>query len=180
MALAQKADNLIGSTMDLLITIFLRIPIVVYLLALGMSKIPLEGRVWDIISVIILALVVVGTFLYFHPIHKRKKKDPMKSLSPEEIRKIKKVQLFNIPNINQQYEAYGMIESKDTDKEQAKLKLQAEALKLGANAVINVTTNIDNNVTGSVGSVATMPRMVSGKTSTVTTYHYEGTAVKLI
>ena len=97
----------------------------------------------------------------------------------EEMNTIRKVQLFNIADIDKKYSVLGMIEAFDTDKTQAKEKLQLQALELGANAVINVTTNIDNNIKGSVGSVAGMPRMVEGKTSTVTTYHYEGTAIKL-
>jgi uncharacterized protein YbjQ (UPF0145 family) len=98
----------------------------------------------------------------------------------EEMANIRKVKLFNIPNISEGYTALGMIEAFDTDKTQAKEKLQLQALELGGNAVINVISNIDNNVKGSVGSVAGMPRMVEGRTSTVTTYHYEGTAVKLL
>ena len=98
----------------------------------------------------------------------------------EEMTAIRDIQLFNIPNIDKKYSVLGMIEAFDTDKTQAKEKLQLQALELGGNAVINVMSNIDNNVKGSVGSVASMPRMVEGKTSTVTTYHYEGTAVKLI
>jgi len=97
----------------------------------------------------------------------------------EEMNTIRKIQLFNIPNIGREYSVLGMIEASDTDKTQAKEKLQLQALELGANAVINVIFNIDNNVKGSVGSVAGMPRMVEGKTSTLTTYHYEGTAIKL-
>jgi len=100
--------------------------------------------------------------------------------TPEELAKINNVQLFNISDIGKVYEVLGMIEAQDTDKTKAKEKLQEEAYVLGANAVINVSTNIDNNVTGTVGSVVTMPRIVEGKTSTATTYHYEGTAVKLI
>jgi uncharacterized protein YbjQ (UPF0145 family) len=98
----------------------------------------------------------------------------------EEMNTIRKVQLFNIANIDKKYSVLGMIESFDIDKTQAKEKLQLQALALGGNAVINVISNIDNNVKGSVGSVAGMPRMVEGRTSTVTTYHYEGTAVKLL
>ncbi len=97
----------------------------------------------------------------------------------EEMDQVRNIQLFNISDINQEYNVLGMIEAQDIDKVKAKEKLQLQALELGANAVINVISNIDNNVIGSVGSVATMPRMVSGKTSTITTYHYEGTAVKL-
>ena len=98
----------------------------------------------------------------------------------EEMNTIRKIQLFNIPNIGKKYSVLGMIEASDVDKSQAKEKLQLQALELGGNAVINVISNINNNVNGSVGSVAGMPRMVEGKTSTITTYHYEGTAVKLL
>lgn len=97
----------------------------------------------------------------------------------EEMEQIRKIKLFNISDIKEEYKVLSMIESYDTHKEQAKEKLQLQALELGANAVINVTTNIDNNVKGNMGSVASMPRVVSGSTSTITTYHYEGTAVKL-
>ena len=98
----------------------------------------------------------------------------------EEMDAIRKVQLFNIADIDKKHSVLGMIEAFDTDKTQAKEKLQLLALELGANAVINVVSNIDNNIKGSVGPVAGMPRMVEGKTSTVTTYHYEGTAIKLL
>jgi len=100
--------------------------------------------------------------------------------SPEEMAKIRAIQLFNISDIKREYQALGMIESYARDKDEAKLKLQERALKSGADAVINVTTNIDNDVSGNVSSIAGMPSMVSGKTSTTTTYHYEGTAVKLV
>lgn len=98
----------------------------------------------------------------------------------DEMNAIRQIQLFNVPNIDKKHSVLGMVEVQDTDKTQAKEKLQLQALELGGNAVINVISNIDNNVKGSVGSVAGMPRMVEGKTSTVTTYHYEGTAIKLI
>ena len=98
----------------------------------------------------------------------------------EELEQIKTIQLFNISDIGKAYDVLGMIEAHATDKTKAKEKLQEEAYALGANAVINVSTNIDNDVTGSIGSVATMPRLVDGKTSTTTTYHYEGTAIKLL
>jgi len=97
----------------------------------------------------------------------------------EELEQIKSIQLFNISDIGKAYDVLGTIEAHAIDKTIAKEKLQEEAYALGANAVINVSTNIDNNLTGSIDSVATMPRMVEGKTSTVTTYHYEGTAIKL-
>jgi len=100
--------------------------------------------------------------------------------TPEELNQIKTIQLFNISDIGRAYDVLGMIESQNPDKIKAKEKLQEEAYKLGADAVINVSTNIDNNITSRVGSVATMPRLVEGKTSTITTYHYEGTAIKLV
>ncbi len=165
---------------QILITIIIRIPVVVYLLASVLKELPFKGTLWDIISVGILILIVLGTFFYFHPIPKKKKTTPFNNKTKEEMQKIQSIQLFNISDIEQPYKALGMIEAHDTDKSQAKEKLQLQALKLGADAVINVSTNIDNNVTGHIGSVATMPRVVSGNTSTVTTYHYEGTAVKLI
>ncbi len=93
---------------------------------------------------------------------------------------IRQIQLFNVPNIDKKHSVLGMIEAQDTDKTQAKEKLQLQALELEGNAVINVISNIDNNVKGSVGSVAGMPRIVEGRTSTTTTYHYEGTAIKFI
>ena len=108
------------------------------------------------------------------------KLEGMVDRTAEELEQIKSIQLFNISDIGKTYAVLGMIEAHDIDKTKAKEKLQEEAYALGANAVINVSTNIDNNVTGSVGSVATMPRLVDGKTSTTTTYHYEGTAIKLI
>ena len=98
----------------------------------------------------------------------------------KEMDAIRKVQLFNIADIDIKHSVLGMIEASDIDKTKAKEKLQLQAFELGGNAVINVMSNIDNNVKGNVGSVAGMPRMVEGKTSTVTTYHYEGTAVKLL
>ena len=62
--------------------------------------------------------------------------------SPEEMAKIRAIQLFNISDIKREYQALGMIESYARDR---------------VDVVINVTTNIDNDV--------------SGKTSTTTTYH---------
>jgi len=100
--------------------------------------------------------------------------------TPEELEQINSVQLFNISDIGKAYDVLGMIEAHAIDKTKAKEKLQEEAYALGANAVINVSTNIDNNVTGSVSSVTTMPRLVDSKTSTTTTYHYNGTAIKFI
>ena len=92
--------------------------------------------------------------------------------------KIKKVQLLNVSTLGHEFEIYGMIECEDTDKEIAKIKLQAEAYLLGATAVINVSIAVDNSTTTTIGSVATMPRMIEGRTSTITTYHYSGTAIK--
>jgi uncharacterized protein YbjQ (UPF0145 family) len=143
------------------------------------KEMDITSDIGNVIAVILLVIAVVGTFLIHHPIHKKKIKEPIDSISPEELSLLKNIQLFNVLNIDKKYTALGMIEAYDTDKIKAKEKLQLQAHTLGADAVINVVTNIDNNVTGSVGSLAGMPRMVSGKTSTTTTYHYEGTAVKL-
>ena len=167
------------TTLKILITIFIRVPMVAMVYVLIVNEINVTSRIGSIVAFVLLFIVIIGTFLTYHPIYKRKKKDTFKKYSSEELRKIKKVQLFNISNIGQEYEVCEMIESRDTNKEQAKLKLQIKAFEIGANGIINVTTNIDNNIIGSVGSVVGMPRMVSGTTSTVTTYYYEGTAIKL-
>jgi uncharacterized protein YbjQ (UPF0145 family) len=124
----------------------------------------------------LLALVIVVTFLFNHPIYK-KKKVPM---DKETLLKIKNIKLFNISDIGYEYKAFSMVESMDGDREIAKMKLKEKALRLGADAVINVMTNIDNKSTTTIGSVPGMPRVVSGKTTHDTTYCYEGTAVKLL
>ena len=180
MTIAKKLDGFI----DLLLTLFLRMPIVAVVVLWVVDEMNITSTVGQIIAIIVLVVSVVGMFLTHHPIHKnfsksKKANDKVNKQIEREIDDIVKVQLFNIANINQDYEVLGMVEAKDVNKEQAKRKLQLQVLELGGDAVINVMTNIDNNVTGSVGSVAGMPRMVSGSTSTVTTYHYEGTAVKL-
>ena len=180
MGIVEKTNRTIDKTIDVFITLFIRIPIVALVMVWIIKEMDITSNIGNIIAVILLVVAVVGTFLTHHPIHKKKIKDPIDSISPEELSQLKKIQLFNVSDINKKYTALGMIEAYDTDKIKAKEKLQLKAHTLGADAVINVVTNIDHNVTGSVGSVAGMPKMVSGKTSTNTTYHYEGTAIKFI
>ncbi len=132
----------------------------------------------------IIFLLIFGYLIWrfiLSPILSFFKKPPkpheIETKTDEEMKHIINIKLFNVSTINQEYKVIAMIESHDKKKEQAKRKLQLEALKVGGNAVINVTTSIDNNVTGSVGSVAGMPRVTTGSTSTETTYHYDGTAI---
>ncbi len=128
------------------------------------------------IVISIIFLVTIKLYSFYKKIFPKLEGLALKTT--EEIEIIKEIQLFNIANINKEYEAFGMIESYDIDKEFAKVKLQLKAFELGASAVINVTTNIDNNITGTIGSVRTMPKLTTGKTRTETTYHYIGTAVR--
>jgi len=126
---------------------------------------------------LMLIIVPIITFLLLFSFY-QKKRHYIYSLSRDELSKIKKVQLLNVSTLGHEFEIYGMIECEDTDKEIAKIKLQAEAYLLGATAVINVSIAVDNSTTTTIGSVATMPRMIEGRTSTITTYHYSGTAIK--
>ena len=173
MGFSIKVNNRIDVIKRVLMTLFIRIPIVLVLFFWFGNIVHLNKIVSSNVIFALFALVIVGTFLFNHPIHKKKKK----LIDKDTLAKIKNIKLFNISDIGYKYKAFSMIESMDGGREIAKMKLKA--LKLGADAVINVTTNIDNKSTTTIGSVPGMPRLVSGKTTHDTTYYYEGTAIKL-
>jgi len=111
---------------------------------------------------------------------KQQSKDPLRQYSTEELIKIQNIKLFNTSNITQKFEVCTMVEANATNQERAKVLLQAEAFKFEANAIINVTINIENNVKGKIRSARGMPNIIQGNTSTITTYHYVGTSIKLL
>ena len=176
MGFSIKVNNRIDVTKRVLMTFFIRLPIVLVFFFWFGNIVHLNKIVSSSVIFALFALVVISTFLYNHPIHKKEKK----LIDKDTLEKIKNIKLFNISDIGYEYKAFSMIESMDGDREIAKLKLKEKALRLGADAVINVTTNIDNKSTTTIGSVPGMPRLVSGKTTHDTIYCYEGTAVKLL
>ena len=176
--------------MEVLKTLFFRIPIVLFIIGVLLSI--FDSYTLNQYRNIILISTAVFIFVLLHT-NWIQKEDPLDkmiyqleelkkrhTISPETQAKIKKVKLFNISNINEKHEVLGMIESSDTNKDKARRNIQAKACILGANAVINITTHIDNNVSGYVSTESIRSKMVSGETTTVTTYHYEGTAIRII
>ena len=178
MGIIEKVNYMLTVTMNMLITIFIRIPLVAFVYVLIIDKINVTSKTGSIIMYLVLFIVVVVTFFVYHPIRRREKID-MFNYAPQSklVDEIDRIELFSIPELGREYDVLGMVESRDRDQEKARVKLQHQALKLGANAVLNVRTYVDNNVSGRVDTVLGMPRMPYGRSSTVTTYHYEGTAI---
>jgi uncharacterized protein YbjQ (UPF0145 family) len=181
MRIVDKVDYILSVIVNLLITIFIRIPLVAFVYILIIDKINVTSKIGTIIMLIVLFIVVVVTFFIYHPIRRKDEMDTFDYAPPRsKLRnEADKIELFSIPDIGSEYDVLVMVESRDRDKWKARVKLQHRALELGANAVLNVRTYVDNNVSGSVGSVVGMPRVYQGKSSTVTTYHYEGTAIRI-
>lgn len=96
----------------------------------------------------------------------------------------REVELFNIEEIGKKYEVLGFIQSSRNDEKSAQNSLMEQAIDLGANAIIKYTKTIDNNTSGyvstSILSYFTNISHVHGETTTDTTYHLSGTAVKIL
>ncbi len=86
--------------------------------------------------------------------------------------------IFTTENIGKNYLALGMVKSTSHNEAQGMIDLQRQAIAMNADAIVGIQMNISNNVSGNVSSSLFSGKHTSGKTTTATTYHYTGTAVK--
>jgi len=99
----------------------------------------------------------------------------------------KKISLFNISDIGQEYKALGYVESRNKNQKVSRQLICEEAYKMGANAIINLSLQTETKVSGG-GSSRTIARKNflsddvslsthSEKISSNTIYIYSGTAI---
>lgn len=86
--------------------------------------------------------------------------------------------VFTTENIGRNYIALGMVQSSSVDEASGLKELKRQAIAMNADAIVGMNMNISNNVSGKVSSSLFSGKHTSGRTTTKTTYHYTGTAVK--
>jgi len=99
----------------------------------------------------------------------------------------KKIALFNISEIGQDYKALGYVESRNKHQKVSRQLICEEAYKMGANAIINLNLQTETKVSGGGSSISTASKRLlsddvtiqtsSEKISSNTIYIYTGTAV---
>lgn len=124
----------------------------------------------------LISIIAVGLFFYvifllirgFFRALTRKPEEPEMAQIP----------VFTTENIGRNYTALGMVKSSSTDETGGMKELERQAIAMNADAIVAMQMNISNDTSGKVSTGAFSRGYVHGKTSTKTTYHFMGTAVK--
>lgn len=85
--------------------------------------------------------------------------------------------VFTTENIGRNYIALGMVKSSSDNEAKGLNDLLRQAISMNAEAIVGMNMNISNDVSGNVSS-GFSGKHTRGRTTTKTTYHYTGTAVK--
>jgi len=129
-------------------------------------------------------LLVSKFFLYRHdkvPAKEAKKVfKNMRKMIEKDRDEFEKIELYTIDNIGKKYEALGMVESSEVNKEYGRLALQVQAFRLGADAIVNIVSSVGSNTEGNIRADTILSPGGGGNIRTSTMYYYEGTAVKYV
>jgi len=130
-------------------------------------------------------LMLIGKFfIYRHdtmPAKEAKKVfKNMRKMIEKDRDKFEKIELYTIDNIGKKYEALGMVESSEVNKEDGRLALQVQAFRLGADAIVNIVSSVGSNTEGNIRADTILSPGGGGSIRTSAMYYYEGTAVKYI
>nr|WP_321268475.1 hypothetical protein [uncultured Sulfurimonas sp.] len=89
------------------------------------------------------------------------------------------IEIYTISDIGREYQVIGTVSATSSSSfNNVKLKLQKEADRLSADAIVGMVQSNESNVSGSVRT--SLSGNVSGQTNTKTKYHMSGTAVKFL
>lgn len=96
---------------------------------------------------------------------------------PEEVA-TNQLPVFTTENIGKTCTALGMVKSSSMNEVKGMKELQNQAIAMNADAIVAMQMNISNDTSGKVSSDSFSGKHTRGSTSTKTTYHFMGTAVK--
>lgn len=119
--------------------------------------------------IVVIVSIIWGVIRWFIRLFSPKKEDTLEYPT---------LPIFTTENIGRNYTALGMVKSSSVDEASGMKELQSQAIAMNADAIVAMQMNISNDTTGKVRTGAFSRGYVRGDTSTKTTYHYMGTAVK--
>jgi len=133
----------------------------------------------------LLLFGIIGIF--FIIIGKIKEARAIKQEKKDELEQVlkKEIKIYNTDKLDKEFKVLGMVEGESVnDRDEAYYEMLKKAEELGADAIINFTEDISNEVSGYTDSTGKGlfgmggVKSVSGSTDTTTYYFLKGTAIK--